>query len=140
MKIQEAVTKRLLVATLLAIATLGLLGYLASFIDRSGGAGPTLSPGYLDPVDLLVAAVAMCLGGYIEGKRFIGVALAIMCVIWIVTVCLLAQIASPTQPDALHYVFVYNRAQIGLSVLAACTGAAIGAWLRMKRALARPLS
>lgn len=138
MNIRDLATKRLLLATFVAMASMWLLGYLASFIGANG-AGRALSSslGHLDPVNLLVAAIAMCLGGYIGGKRFIGMALAIMCVLWIVTVYVLLQVAKPTQPDALPYIFAYNRMQIALSMLAAGTGAVLGAWLQTRRAALR---
>ena len=137
MSIRDAATKRMLMATFVAIASMWLLSYLASFIGVSGAGRASSSMGHLDPVNLLVTAIAMCLGGYIEGKRFIGIALAIICVLWVITVYVLLQIAKPAQPDALPHILSYNRVQIAFSVLAACAGAAIGAWLRMRRAALR---
>ena len=125
--------KRLLVATLAAIGALWLLGFIVSL----SGAGdavlelPTL--GRVDPVNLLVTTLAMGLGGYLDGKRFIGVALAIMLVLWLAIIVTLLQIARPVQADALTQILAYNRTQIVLSMLAAGAGAAIGAWVRLRR-------
>jgi hypothetical protein len=139
MNIQDVATKRLLLATFVAIASMWLLGYLASFFGINSAEHVSPSMGHLDPVNLVVTAIAMCLGGYIGGKRFIGMALAIMCVLWIITVYVLLQIAKLTQADALPlpHIFAYNRMQIALSVLVACASAALGAWLRLRRAALR---
>jgi hypothetical protein len=138
MNLRDVAAKRLLLATFVAVASMWLLGYLASFIGVNGaGHTSSSSMSHLDPVNLVVTAIAMCLGGYIGGKRFVGVALAITCVLWIITVYVLLQIAKPTQPDALPHIFAYNRMQIALSVLVACASAALGAWLRIRRAALR---
>ena len=125
--------KRLLVATLAAICALWLLGFIVS-LSGAGDAGlelPTL--GRVDPVNLLVTTLAMGLGGYLDGKRFIGVALAITLVLWLAIIVTLLQIARPVQADALTQILAYNRTQIVLSMLAAGAGAAIGAWVRLRR-------
>lgn len=132
MSSREAATKRLLMATFAAVAALWVLGYLASLLSPGNGVGPSSAFLHLDPIDLLATSIAMCLGGYIEGKRFIGVAFAIVCLLWMAIVCALVQIAKPA--DTLPYVLAYNRAHIALSIPAACAGAAIGAWLQMKLA------
>ncbi|MGH8028250.1 MAG: hypothetical protein ACREO0_16150 [Pseudoxanthomonas sp.] len=129
--------KRLLVATLAAISLMGLLEFLLSMALGSRGGMPSQTGGYLDPLNLLVTAIAMCLGGYLEGKRFIAVALAISVVLWIATTFTLVQIAKPVQAHPLPDILIYNRVQIVFSLLSACAGAAIGAWLRMKRATTR---
>jgi hypothetical protein len=125
--------KRLLVATLASIVLLWLLGFLTSLIAGPGGTNLGTFLGYLDPLNLLVTATAMCVGGYLEGKRFIGMALLIMAASWAVTVAILLQIAKPLQDAPLVPILAFNRMQMVFSALAACAGAAIGAWLRMKR-------
>jgi len=129
--------KRLLTATFAAIAALWLLSYLASLFTPSAAAA--VSPfAHLNPIGLLATSIAMGLGGYIEGKRFIGMALVIVCVLWIAIVFALVQIAKPA--DTLVYVLAYNRMHIALSIPAACAGAAMGAWLQMRRTAARAAS
>jgi hypothetical protein len=123
--------KRLLTATFVALAAMWLLGFLASFVTTRGAASSISAFTHLDPLNLLMTSIAMCLGGFIEGKRFIAVALAIVCVLWIGIVIALVQMAKPA--DALPYILAYNRMHIALSLPAACAGAAIGAWLHMKR-------
>lgn len=125
--------KRLLAATLAAILLLWLLGFLTSLITGPGGTNLGTFLGYLDPLNLLVTAIAMGAGGYLEGKRFIGMALLIMVAFWAVTVVILLQIAKPLQDAPLVPILAFNRMQMAFSALAACAGAAIGAWLRMKR-------
>ncbi len=125
--------KRLLAATLAAILLLWLLGFLTSLITGPGGTNLGTFLGYLDPLNLLVTAIAMGAGGYLEGKRFIGMALLIMVAFWVVTVVILLQIAKPLQDAPLVPILAFNRMQMAFSALAACAGAAIGAWLRMKR-------
>lgn len=127
--------KRLLAATFAAIAAMWLLGYLASLVTQRLGDGSLSAFLHMDPVDLLATTIAMGLGGYIEGKRFIGVAVALVCVLWLVIVSVLVQLAQPA--ETLPYVLAYNRVHIALSIPAAGAGAAIGAWLRMKRAVVR---
>ncbi|MEP6908069.1 MAG: hypothetical protein ABI858_08835 [Pseudoxanthomonas sp.] len=124
--------KRLLVATLAAIGTLWLLGFLVSLAGLGSTATNLPVVNQIDPVNLLVTTLAMCVGGYLDGKRFIGVALAIMVMLWLAIVLTLLQVAQPVQPHALPQILAYSRMQILLSTLAACTGAAIGAWLRFK--------
>lgn len=128
-----AALKRLLVATLAAIVLLWLLGFLTSLITGPGGTNLGTFLGYLDPLNLLVTAIAMGVGGYLEGKRFIGMALLIMVAFWVVTIAILLQIAKPLQDAPLVPILAFNRMQMAFSALAACSGAAIGAWLRMKR-------
>ena len=125
--------KRMLAATLAAILLLWLLGFLTSLITGPGGTNLGTFLGYLDPLNLLVTAIAMGAGGYLEGKRFIGMALLIMVAFWAVTVVILLQIAKPLQDAPLVPILAFNRMQMAFSALAACAGAAIGAWLRMKR-------
>jgi hypothetical protein len=129
----QAALKRLLVATLVAILLLWLLGFLTSLITGPGGTNLGTFLGYLDPLNLLVTAMAMCAGGFLEGKRFIGMALLLMVVFWVVTIAVLLQIAKPLQDAPLLPTLAFNRMQMLFSALAACAGAAIGAWLRMKR-------
>ena len=133
MKAGLAGLKRLLVATLVAILLLWLLGFGTSLITGPGGTNLGTFLGYLDPLNLLVTAMAMCVGGYLEGKRFIGMALLIVVAFWVVTVAILLQIAKPLQDAPLVPILAFNRMQMVFSALAACAGAAIGAWLRMKR-------
>lgn len=133
MKTDLAALKRLLVATLAAIVLLWLLGFLTSLITGPGGTNLGTFLGYLDPLNLLVTAIAMGVGGYLDGKRFIGMALLIMVAFWMVTVAILLQIAKPLQDAPLLPILAFNRMQMAFSALAACAGAAIGAWLRMKR-------
>jgi hypothetical protein len=128
-----AAPKRLLVATLAAILLLWLLGFLTSLITGPAGTNLGTFLGYLDPLNLLVTAIAMGVGGYLEGKRFIGMALLVMVAFWVVTVVILLQIAKPLQDAPLVPILAFNRMQMVFSALAACAGAAIGAWLRMKR-------
>lgn len=125
--------KRMLAATLAAILLLWLLGFLTSLITGPGGTNLGTFLGYLDPLNLLVTAIAMGAGGYLEGKRFIGMALLIMVAFWAVTVVILLQIAKPLQDAPLVPILAFNRMQMAFSALAACAGAAIGAWLRMRR-------
>ena len=129
---------RMLVAAAAAIAVMWLLGFLASVAAGPNGMLSAASDSRTNPLYLLITAIAMCLGGGIAGKRFIGVALALMGLLWLATVLVLLQVARPVQPDALARILSYNGLQIALSMLAACAGAAVGAWLRMQRAATRP--
>jgi hypothetical protein len=125
--------RRLFIATAMAMALMWLLGFLANLLAGAGGmvAGPADS--YTNPLSLLVTAVAMAAGGWIAGKRFISVALAFMCLLWIAIVFVLFRISAPVQADALSRILSFNGLQMFLSTLAACAGAAIGAWLQIRR-------
>ncbi len=125
--------KRLLVASLAAIGLLWLLGFLVSVTSMANAVLELPTLGRVDPVNLLVTTLAMGVGGYLDGKRFIGVALAIMLLLWLAIIFALLQIAKPVQPGALPQILAYNAAQVVLSSLAACTGAAVGAWLKFRR-------
>ena len=129
--------KRLLVATLAAMGTLWLLGFLVSLAGLGGTAVNAPVVNQVDPVNLLTTTLAMGVGGYLDGKRFIGIALAIMVMLWLAIVLSLYQIAKPVQPDALSHILAYNRMQIVMSLLAAGAGAAIGAFARIWRAQAQ---
>lgn len=129
--------KRLLVATLAAMGTLWLLGFLASLAGLGNTAMNAPVVNQIDPVNLLTTTLAMGVGGYLDGKRFIGIALAIMVLLWLAIVLTLYQIAKPVQPDALSHILAYNRMQIVMSLLAASAGAAIGCWGRIWRAQAQ---
>lgn len=133
MSADAANIKRLLVATLAAIGALWLLGFIVSLSGAGDAALELPTLGRVDPVNLLVTTLAMGLGGYLDGKRFIGVALAIMLVLWLAIIVTLLQIARPVQADALTQILAYNRTQIVLSMLAAGAGAAIGAWVQLRR-------
>ena len=127
---------RLLVASAAAIVVMWLLGLLGSLAAGPNGMLSAASDSRTNPLSLLVTAIGMCAGGGIAGTRFIGVALALMCVLWLAIVLMLLQITRPVQADALVRILYYNGLQIGLSMLAACAGAAVGAWLHMQRAAA----
>lgn len=124
---------RLLLASAAAIAVMCVLGFLGSVAASTDGMLSAAGDRRTNPLSLLVTAIAMCVGGGIGGKRFIAVALVLMCVLWLLIVLVLLQIAGPVQPGALARILAYNGLQIALSMLVACTGAAIGAWLRMQR-------
>ena len=116
---------RLLVASAAAIVVMWLLGFLGSL---AAGPNGMLSACERQPrpirLRLLVTAIAMSVGGCIAGKRFIGVAFALMCVLWLAIVLMLVRMAGPAQPGALAQILSYNGLQITLSMLAACAGAA----------------
>ena len=128
---------RVLVASAAAIAVMLLLGFLGNLATGPNGMLSAANDSRTNPLSLLVTAIAMCVGGSIAGKPFIGAALALMCVLWLAIVAVLMQIAEPVAPGALARILSYNGLQIVLSMLAACTGAAVGAWLHMRRAVAR---
>lgn len=128
-----ATTKRLLIASLVAIVAMGVLGLVSAYIP--GATRLTASAlGHADPVNSLVTAIAMCVGGYLGGKRFILVALLLMIVIWIATVLVMLQAGTQVESMTLSNVLAFNRSQILFSLLAATAGASVGAWLQMKRA------
>lgn len=128
--------KRLLIASLAALVVMGLLAFASAYIP--GAKNMTAGAfGHVDPVNSLVTAIAMCLGGYLGGKRFIGVALLLMVVMWIATIIVMLQVGVQVEAKTLGSVLAYNRSQILFSLLAATAGAAIGAWLQMKRAPAQ---
>lgn len=129
--------RRLLIAMATAMALMWLLGYLGNLVAGSDAMVGGRTDGYTNPMSLLVTALAMCAGGWISGKRFIGAALVLMGLLWIAIVYVLFQISSPVQADALSRILAFNGLQIVLSMLAAGAGAAIGAWLQMKRTPAR---
>ena len=125
--------KRLLIASLAALVAMGLLAFASAYIP--GAKNMTAGAlGHVDPVNSLVTAIAMCLGGYLGGKRFILVALLLMVVMWIATVVVMLQVGTQVESKTLASVLAFNRSQILFSLLTATTGASIGAWLQMKRA------
>jgi hypothetical protein len=132
----ESSMKRLLIAALAALVVMGLLAFASGYIP--GAKNLTAGAlGHVDPVNSLVTAIAMCLGGYLGGKRFILVALLLMIIMWIATIIVMLQVGVQVEAKTLGSVLAYNRSQILFSLLAATAGAAIGAWLQMKRAPAR---
>ena len=132
----ESSMKRLLIASLAALVVMGLLALASAYIP--GAKNMTAGAlGHVDPANSLVTAIAMCLGGHLGGKRFIGVALLLMVVMWIATIIVMLQVGVQVEAKTLGSVLAYNRSQILFSLLAATAGAAIGAWLQMKRAPAQ---
>ena len=132
----ESSMKRLLIASLAALVLMGLLAFASAYIP--GAKNTTAGAlGHVDPINSLVTAIAMCLGGYLSGKRFILVALLLMVVMWIATIIVMLQVGVQVEAKTLGSVLAYNRSQILFSLLAATAGAAIGAWLQMKRAPAQ---
>ena len=129
----ESSVKRLLIASLAALVVMGLLAFASAYSPGTKNL-TTGALGHVDPVNSLVTAIAMCLGGYLGGKRFIGVALLLMVVMWIATVVVMLQVGVQVEAKTLGSVLAYNHSQILFSLLAATAGAAIGAWLQMKRA------
>lgn len=126
-------TKRLLLVSLAAIVVMGALGLLSTYIPGATSLAAR-APGHADPVNSLATAIAMCLGGYLAGKRFIGIALLLMVATWIATLVVMLQVGVQVESKTLASVFAYHRWQILFSLLAAAAGASIGAWLQMKRA------
>jgi hypothetical protein len=128
--------KRLLIASLAALVLMGVLALASAYLP--GAKHMTAGAlGHVDPVNSLVTAIAMCLGGYLGGKRFILVALLLMAVMWIATIIVMLQVGVQVESKTLGSVLAFNRSQILFSLLAATAGAAIGAWLQMKRAPAQ---
>lgn len=129
----EPSMKRLLIAALAALVVMGLLALASAYVPgaKNVSAGAL---GHVDPVNSLVTAIAMCLGGYLGGKRFILVALLLMVVMWIATIIVMLQVGVQVESKTLGSVLAFNRSQILFSLLAATAGASIGAWLQMKRA------
>ncbi len=128
----EPSTKRLLIASLAALVVMGLLAFASAYIPGAKNV-TTGAFGNVDPVNSLVTAIAMCLGGYLGGKRFILVALLLMVAMWIATVVVMLQVGTQVESKTLASVLAYNRSQILFSLLAATAGASIGAWLQMRR-------
>lgn len=125
--------RQVLVGSVAAIALLLVLESLSTFLPGLGRSATTF--GYVEPVSSLNTAIAMCVGGYLGGKRFILVALLLVAVLWVSTIVLALQIAQPPGSNSLTAILAYSRGQILFSLLAAGAGAAIGAWLRMQRAV-----
>ena len=132
----EPSMKRLLIAALAALVVMGLLALASAYVPgaKNVSAGAL---GHVDPVNSLVTAIAMCLGGYLGGKRFILVAFLLMVVMWIATIIVMLQVGVQVESKTLGSVLAFNRSQILFSLLAATAGASIGAWLQMKRAPAQ---
>ena len=128
--------KRLLIAAVAAMATMWLLGFLSTYLPGATASAPGTF-GSVDPVNSLMTAIAMCLGGYLGGKRFIAVALLLMVVMWIATIGVMLQMGRLDESITLANVLSFNRMQILFSLLAATAGASIGAWLQMKRPLSQ---
>lgn len=125
-------TKRLLIASLAALVAMGLLGLASAYIPVTTNATAGAF-GHVDPVNSLVTAITMCLGGYLGGKRFISVAVLLMVAMWIAIIVIMLQVGTQVESKTLASVFAFNRSQILFSLLAATAGASIGAWLQMKR-------
>ncbi len=129
--------KRLLLATVVSIAMMSVLGLLASYFTQGLALASATPLGYTDPVSCLIISIANGIGGWIAGRRFIAVALAIMTVSWVAGLYVLTGIAAAATTDtaaAFAQIMANNGLQIALSTLAAVTGAAIGAWRRAGRA------
>lgn len=134
---KDAATRRLVIATAVALPLQWLLAWLLGHV---GGIVQTPA-GFIDFTALLAVTLSMVVGGWIGGPRFTGVAIVITALVWIATLIMLLVISQPlTQqpfPQALASVLRHNGLAIVASLALAALGAAMGNTLRRKL---KPLS
>ncbi len=134
---KDAATRRLVIATAVALPLQWLLAWLLGHV---GGIVQTPA-GFIDFTALLAVTLSMAVGGWIGGPRFTGVAIVITALVWIATLIMLLVISQPlTQqpfPQALASVLRHNGLAIVASLALAALGAAMGNTLRRKL---KPLS
>ena len=124
----SATTKRLILAATAAIACQLVLSWLLSFIPGIDRTSTNTAFGLLQPIGYLVIALAMGVGGWLAGMRFLPVALAITLLISLGTLLVLAYANLPFG----HASFWGNLAQgakfYGLNVVVSLLAAALGTW------------
>ncbi|KRG71914.1 hypothetical protein [Pseudoxanthomonas dokdonensis] len=129
-------SKRLIVAATLAMGSQWLLSWLMGFIPQVALTTRMTPLGLLDPLNYLLAACAMAVGGWWAGKRFVPVAVLMTLLLWLAILTVMAtssasQVHASTA-DNLTAIFKFNQ----LGLLCSLVAAALGAWLgsRLQRA------
>lgn len=129
---KKTATRQLIIATAVALPLQWLLAWLLGHVDGT----TQTSLGFIDFIALLAVLLSMGVGGWIGGRRFIGVAIVVTALIWIATVIMLLAISHPVSgqslPHGLAGVLRYNGLAIVASLILAALGAGAGAWLRHK--------
>ncbi|WP_454828353.1 hypothetical protein [Pseudoxanthomonas wuyuanensis] len=132
-------TRRLLLAASVAIASQWLLSWLLPRIPGVAGSDLQTAAGWLSPASYVAVALAMGVGGWIAGYRFVPFAVSINLLIWLVILTVLAEMSAPlTEKPFLRNLgasLQFNALGMTCSLLAAAAGAAIGAWLHRGRNL-----
>jgi hypothetical protein len=130
-------SRRLLIAATVAIATQCLLSWLLPRIPGIAGSDLQTAAGWLSPVSYIAVALAMGIGGWIAGYRFVALAAVINLLIWLMILTVLAEMSAPITGKAflrnLADSLRFNALGMACSLLAAAAGAALGAWLHRRR-------
>ncbi len=127
---KNAATRQLIIATAAALPLQWLLAWLLGHVG-----GSVQTPlGFIDFTALLAVFLSMGVGGWIGGRRFIGVAIVVTALIWIATLVMLLAISQPLGEQSLSHgiagVLRHNGLAIIASLALAALGAAAGDWLR----------
>ena len=122
---------RLLAASVAALAILLLVSALLWATSPGLAAVPTRW-GVIPSVDLLGIAIAMAAGGWIAGRGFGWVAVALVSVVWLVTLGSAYLLAPPHAQGAAHWLLRNNAAALPLSALVGWLAALAGEKLAVR--------
>ncbi|SEM35273.1 hypothetical protein SAMN05428989_3612 [Pseudoxanthomonas sp. GM95] len=95
---------------------------------------------FVSPVACVLVAISLCAGGWIGGRRFLPIGVALVLLLQVVSLLVLTQIAHGAMPRRdlsliLSSVLASNALGFGLQLLAAAIGALAGASLSRRRPL-----
>jgi len=133
--------QRLIIAAAVAVAAQWLLSWLFAQVPGISTLEWQSRAGVLQAAPLLATLVAMGLGGWMAGYRFVGVAVVINLLLWLMTLLVLARLNATLEQGTLPHHLVralrFNLPGILGGVAVAALGAATGAWLRQRRVASR---
>lgn len=133
--------QRLILAAAVAFVLDFALGFLgARFLPASWQILTLHENSFLQPVSCTVLAISLCIGGWIGGRRFLPIGVALVLLLQLVALTVLARIAYAAMPQrplslVLSSVLGSNVLGLGLQLLAAAIGALVGTALHRTRAL-----
>ena len=122
---------RLLAASVIALAILLAVTTLLWLTSPGFAAMPTRW-GVIPTVDLLGIAIAMAVGGWIAGRGFGWVAVALIAVVWLVTLASAYLLAPPQVHGAANWLLRNNASALPLSALVSWLAARVGEKLSVR--------
>ncbi len=133
--------QRLILASALAFVLDFVLGWAGARLLPASWQTLTLHENsFVQPIACVAGAISLLLGGWIGGRRFLPVGVALVLMLQVITLAVLTQIAHAAMPQrpltlVLSSVLASNALGVGLQLLCASIGALAGAFLHRTRPL-----